>query len=858
MTSRRDILQGGILLGGSAALSGILPASVQRAYAITPDPGTTFHDAEHVVVLMQENRSFDHMFGTLQGVRGFRDPRPLRQADNSPVFLQRERDGTAFTPWRLDVKESRISWMGDLPHGRTDQVDAWNGGLHNNWINAKRNRRKDYTNLPLTMGYCTRDDLPFYYAMADAFTVCDQNHCSILTSTAPNRLMLWNGTIREQHDNGSLVYLYNQLTHPGGLTWTSFGERLQQAGVSWKCYQNQIYCESPFWGQPADSWLGNDGDNPLERFSSYATAFTQTYRAYVEGVIDASLVNIAKREAELLAEFAGTPTAALRAKLDAYADQRARLLRKRKAAARTLADCTPEQLALRAKGLAMNEGDPDYLSLEKLEYEVGGEKRQMNVPKGDVLHQFRTDVRNGNLPTVSWLVAAANFSFHPGAPWFGEWYVSEVLNILTENPEVWKKTIFILTFDENDGFFDHAPTFVAADPARPETGRASEGIDTGEEYATREDDLIQGIAGEDVRVAPLGLGYRVPMIVASPWSRGGWVNSQLCDHTSVIRFIQNFVEGKFGKKVEETNISDWRRTVCGDLTSCFRPHDDRKAPLPFLERDNHLRAVANARSKPLPTGYRALGAAEIASLSASPERMQSLLWQEPGVRPACALPYELYADGAIAPDTGGFVLRMKAGNDLFGKKSAGAPFNVYLYGTKNGSQAHEVPGMTAGMMAMTFTVRAGDELTEVVDLSGFASDEYDIAVHGPNGFYRHFAGQPDDPALDVRCHYRRNGRGKNGKGIEVVVANKSSRPCEAIIESHHYGRWSKKLPLAAFEKRTISLDLSQSSLWYDFSLRVMESPGFVRRYAGHVETGDHSFTDPAMARPSHADKISTL
>ena len=76
------------------------------------------------------------------------------------------------------------------------------------------------------------------------------------------------------------------------------------------------------------------------------------------------------------------------------------------------------------------------------------------------------------------------------------------MDILTKNPEVWKKTIFILTYDENDGYFDHAPSFVAADPKRPETGGASAGIDTGLEYTYKEDELRQGVAENEARSGP--------------------------------------------------------------------------------------------------------------------------------------------------------------------------------------------------------------------------------------------------------------------------------------------------------------------------------------------------------------------
>src|SRR5690606_21353923 len=115
--------------------------------------------------------------------------------------------------------------------------------------------------------------------------------------------------------------------------------------------------------------------------------------------------------------------------------------------------------------------------------------RETQVPKGDILFQFRKDVNEGKLPMVSWLVAPKKFSDHPSAPWYGAWYVSEVLDILTQNPEVWKKTIFILNYDENDGYFDHVPPFVAPDPKRPETGRVSKGIDLTGEFVTIDEEV---------------------------------------------------------------------------------------------------------------------------------------------------------------------------------------------------------------------------------------------------------------------------------------------------------------------------------------------------------------------------------
>src|SRR5690606_37980221 len=195
----------------------------------------------------------------------------------------------------------------------------------------------------------------------------------------------------------------------------------------------------------------------------------------------------------------------------------------------------------------------------------------------------------GELPMVSWLVSPQRFSDHPSAPWYGAWYVSEVLDILTRNPEVWKHTIFILTYDENDGYFDHVPPFVPPHPAESHSGKCSAGIDTAIEWIPLEQELGFGIAKKDARGGPIGLGYRVPMVIASPWSRGGRVNSQVFDHTSPLRFLEVFLSQKYGKTIREDNISAWRRTVCGDLTSAFTAYRPSGHQIDFLQRNEFLR-----------------------------------------------------------------------------------------------------------------------------------------------------------------------------------------------------------------------------------------------------------------------------
>jgi len=191
MDTRREFLKKAILLSGTAGASGMVPESIRKALSIDPEKGSTYMDAEHVVVLMQENRSFDHCFGALRGVRGFNDPRLVTQPDQNVTWLQTNKKGETYAPFRFDIRDTKATWMGSIPHGRASQVDADNYGKYDKWLESKRSGHKKYREMPLTLGHYNREDLPFNYSFADAFTVCDQNFCSGMTSTWPNRDFLW-------------------------------------------------------------------------------------------------------------------------------------------------------------------------------------------------------------------------------------------------------------------------------------------------------------------------------------------------------------------------------------------------------------------------------------------------------------------------------------------------------------------------------------------------------------------------------------------------------------------------------------------------------------------------------------------
>src|SRR6201996_1133043 len=148
MDSRREFIKKAALLTGAASLSGILPASIQKALAINPSPGSTYLDAEHIVILMQENRSFDHAFGSLRGVRGYNDPRAITLPNKNLVWLQSNNEGQTYAPFHLDINNTKSTWMSSLPHTWANQVNARNDGKFDQWLNVKKNSIKEYKHMP--------------------------------------------------------------------------------------------------------------------------------------------------------------------------------------------------------------------------------------------------------------------------------------------------------------------------------------------------------------------------------------------------------------------------------------------------------------------------------------------------------------------------------------------------------------------------------------------------------------------------------------------------------------------------------------------------------------------------------------
>ncbi|MEV0318510.1 phosphocholine-specific phospholipase C [Streptomyces sp. NPDC050658] len=679
--NRRRFMQ---LAGGTAAF-GSLSQSIARAASLPARRRSgSIEDVEHIVVLMQENRSFDHYFGAMKGVRGFGDPRPVTLPSGKPVWNQ-SGGGKEVLPFHPDAEDLGMQFIAGLDHDWAGGHSAFGNGTYDNWIAAKSER---------TMAYLTREDIPFHYALADAFTICDGYHCSFIGATDPNRYYMLSGHVGNDGKGGGPVLGNQEL----GYDWTTYAERLEQAGVSWKVYQDigDGLDAAGKWGWIDDAYRGNYGDNSLLYFNKYRNA---------------------------------------------------------------------------------KPGDPLY---DKA-------RTGTNVKAGDgYFDVLKADVQADRLPKISWIAAPEAFSEHPNWPVnYGAWYIAQVLDALTSNPEVWGKTALFITYDENDGYFDHiVPPYV---PKGADQGKST--VDTALDYFPGN---AQYAAGH------YGLGQRVPMLVVSPWSTGGYVNSQVFDHTSILRFM----EKRFG--VQEPNISPWRRAVCGDLTSAFdfAGKDTDPAELPATgayeppDHERHPDYVPKAPAK------------------------GTLPKQESGSRPARALPYAPLVDGAGTPADGKFTLTFGGGD------AAGACFHVRSGNRTDGP--------------WTYTTEAGKTISDTWN-TAYSKGVYDLSVFGPNGFLRTFQGPGKTAGPEVTARHD-----KATGNLKVTLRNAGAADVNLTL-TNAYGGEPQTFKVKAGGTVEHTVDLRAGKRWYDVTVKSDADATFLRRLAGHVENGEAGVSDPAIA-----------
>ncbi|KAB1229164.1 phosphocholine-specific phospholipase C [Chryseobacterium viscerum] len=780
--NRREFLEKSSLLLAGLGTSSVLHPSILKALAINPAAQSTFFDAEHVVILMQENRSFDHAFGALKGVRGFLDKRAFVKQDGHSVFFQKNDEGKYASPARLDLRNTKSTWMSSLPHSWADQQKALNKGKYDQWLQAKASGNKDYKNIPLTLGYYNREDLPFYYQLADAFTIFDQYFCSSLTGTTPNRLFLWSGTLREEQNGKVKANVVNEnidYDKAKQAKWKSFPEILEQQNVSWRIYQNEISLPKGMSGEQ-EAWLSNFTDNPIEWFSKFNVKFSKGYYQNIPNIIaylKQEIEKNPKQKERLEAMMAEVQEDQVKYHPDNYSK------------------LSKEEKNLHEKAFTTNANDPDYWNLEIGKDENG---ERLVVPEGDVLFQFRKDVEEKKLPLVSWLVAPEHFSDHPGSPWYGAWYISEVLNILTKDPETWKKTIFIINYDENDGYFDHVLPFAPpVNPSQPVDMNGKEGV----EYVDQSQEYMSNpsLKNYEKIEGTVGLGYRVPMIIASPWTKGGFVNSEVSDHTSVLQFLEKFIMKKFSKNVHVDNISDWRRAVCGDLTSAFNSSSVKAPQMNYLDQKEYTKTINAAKNKPVPN---------LKWYSESELNNHLLEIQERGLKPSNPLPYH-------------FHVNLEGGNiKMTNLKENGVPLLVYDRTQFNSTHYH-----------FSYALYAKQELSHAIH-----SGAYEYEVFGPNGFFRKFKGS-NIPELEIVLL---NMTSKNQ--IELIIRNHKSKNISISMEDL-YGKTKKTISVQKPEEK-ISIDLDKNKGWYDLKLTLNDH---LWHFAGRIETGKVSVSDPHWA-----------
>jgi phospholipase C len=710
--NRRDFLK---LAAGTAATMAMLPGLIERAMAIPAHNATgSIKDVEHIVVFMQENRSFDHYFGMLSGVRGFGDPRPARIPGGRSIWAQpsTEHPDGYVLPYLGDSKATQSFTVDGSAQNHQANLTIFNAGRCDGW-GATRELHK-------RMLHYGPSDLPFYYALANAFTICDAYHCSTLTQTYPNRLHLFSGcngggmvggdpemTNYGEDETPSADMATDKPLRPGAFGWTTYAERLQDAGVSWKVYQE----------------YDNYGDNLLSIFPAFRPC---------------------DRDSDL------------------YRRGRSWVSEHKAGADRTRSD--GEQL----------------------------------------VEAFRADLAAGTLPQISWIVTAEDLSEHPEAePSRGEHVAAKLIEALVDHPETFARTVFIVNYDESGGFYDHMPSPVPPlDAARglstvPVDGEAK--IYAAPAAADKKPEVAH--AGKQ----PIGLGIRVPAIIVSPWSRGGFVCSELFDHTSVLQFM----EQRFG--VREPNISAWRRSVCGDLTSTLdfaNPNRDWSTlTLPgtddFLDRIARSKAgVANA----IPT-------------------VQQPTAQMPGRRRSRPLPYDLDITGRVTPEKR-FCLTM------VNRGRAGAALAVY-----DNSDAHA---------PWHYTVGAGDRL-ESEQWHEVAPDlaDYDLTVAGPDGLHQRYAGTLAAAVPDVSLV-----RLPRDEAVELLFKNSGGTPL--LFEVRFDGAYpsgsepARQVRVAPGTSARERWRLAKDDHWYDLSVRWARDPKFLRRFAGRLDASRPGLTDPAI------------
>lgn len=407
-------------------------------------------DIKHVVLFMQENRAFDHYYGSVAGVRGFKDPNVQIGENGKPIWYQPANNSKAeyLLPWYLSEDKSyadsnQCSLAGT--NSWTDNHNSWNDGKMDGWAT---------NNTAYSWGHFRRKDIPTHFSIVEGWTMADMYVESVIAATAPNRVSWVSGTINAP---GSGIgdpekiggpYLDNQRT-PGceetdngtqyscyPLKWKTTPEYLEEADIDWYVFQDE----------------NNFDDNPLAWFGQYQKA-------------------------------------------------------------------------------------------------KNGSSLQVRGNSFPGLQSFYDRAENGTLPAVSYIIGPMELSEHPPfQPKDGAWLQEKVINAVVNSPQ-YNETALVISYDETGGWGDHVSPYVS------EKGTKGE--------------WMKDLLDDPDKDVPTGPGFRVPMYVISPWTRGGKVFTSPSDHSSQIMFLEKWINETFNKDIVGAEMNEWRREHMSDLTEMF-------------------------------------------------------------------------------------------------------------------------------------------------------------------------------------------------------------------------------------------------------------------------------------------------
>jgi phospholipase C len=689
--SRRGFLTASAAVLGAGALGGWLADSAAAAangLGTGSSPGTTpsgltgtLADIKHVVVLVQENRSFDHYYGMVPGVRGFADKQALTFQNGLSVFHQPDpsrSDGGYLLPFRLVSGKVNALGMNSLPHGwATDGVPMWNKGAWDRWTTYK---------TPQTMGYFTEDDIPWHWALVNNWTICDHNHCSFNGSTDPNRFYMWSGTIDPNGVAGG-----PELSNPpsGNPSWTSIYDLMQDAGVDWR----------------AMAAAGDANDMGARSFARIHAAATSSDPAVRDQAVRGKLV-----------------------------------------------DAPPLVLL-------PNATDPANIDL--------------------ILADFIQACANNSLPEVAFINSGNGWDEHPASTDRGMAFTYRVIQAMASNPDVWNSTLLITTYDENDGLFDHVL------PPMAELGT--------------KDEFVKG--------NPLGPGGRVPLMLISPWTRhnGGAVCSEVFDHTSVTQFLEVWLQEARGKAIHNPNITDWRRTVCGDLRSAFDfANPDFSVPeLP----DATVLVAAVAADQKLPVA---------APPPVGQQNMPVPAAEDPSSRRVRRpVPYAQNAVMSADGSTGEVTVTLSNDGD------SGCSLLVY-------------PDAYLPLRATPYTVVKGTPRTHVWD-TRVTGGQYAMSIYGPDRFIRAFAGTVRHEGMGIGAAPTATPELVTGtdRVLRVHLGNEGLNQVVFSLTPNDYAGTPQTVVVGGGGTATVDWPTDQDG-YYDVIITDTSDSGFRHRYAGRI------------------------